>query len=493
MLENLNKLSKKEVNKFGIFIRSDYYNTNKNVIKLFKYLSTLHPKISEENIKKKILFRKIYRKGKYSDGVIRKTIFIYLKVFDKFLIQLETENNTVKSNISLMNSYKKHGLLKNFKDQIKSLYQLIERHVSVKSYDYYDYKCKVLYEECYYKHYFENVVYRKGHQMSHDFNDYMFIILKLFCFQIFYTLESNENNQIKFERTFYDVIISTIEKNKRHYKTKHHYIYMRYLALMMFTHDDFKYFSEFLNYYKSYKKYFKKEMLAEYQKNVENYLRRVTKYKEHNIIDAKKLFGIYDSMLMKRNPTDSESLLQNGMLADILFFKSVMAGINVKRYEWIEKFIERYKDSVKGKSSKDVINLSYANYYFCMGEYSLTMNYINKVSYQFSELYLHSKTLLLKTFYEMSDFSPISFEINNVLKYIRLNKEYPKNFRKYFTTFIRYIRKLVKLKESKIPLTGSNLRVLRKELDNEKEYVLDKNWFYEKLGEITVSSKQLSS
>jgi len=72
MLDHFNKFTKDELKEFRKFINSPYFNSNKNIVKLFEYLFSKYPNISEEHISYAAISRNVFSEKKINQTGIRK-------------------------------------------------------------------------------------------------------------------------------------------------------------------------------------------------------------------------------------------------------------------------------------------------------------------------------------------------------------------------------------------------------------------------------------
>ncbi len=114
MIEYFSKLTNAEVQAFGKFVRSPYHNTNRNVFRLVRYLSSKHPRIKPAHIYKINIFRNIFRYGKYNEMNYHKLMSEFRKVFEQFLVYWELEKDISKKDYFLLKSLRLRKLNERF-------------------------------------------------------------------------------------------------------------------------------------------------------------------------------------------------------------------------------------------------------------------------------------------------------------------------------------------------------------------------------------------
>ena len=68
----LKTLSPKELKKFRDFLNSPYHNKNKKLCEIFQELRKYCPSFSGRNFTKERLYKKLYKKEKYSDNTMKR-------------------------------------------------------------------------------------------------------------------------------------------------------------------------------------------------------------------------------------------------------------------------------------------------------------------------------------------------------------------------------------------------------------------------------------
>src|SRR5260221_1031452 len=85
LIDVLVSLNKKEFRNFGEFVSSDYFNKNKNVIKLYDVLSKYYPKFANKNLTVGKIFNKVFKDEKFNYPKINNVISDLYKLSERFL------------------------------------------------------------------------------------------------------------------------------------------------------------------------------------------------------------------------------------------------------------------------------------------------------------------------------------------------------------------------------------------------------------------------
>jgi hypothetical protein len=108
-------LTKDEWKKFGLFIQSSYFNSNKNIIKLYDILNKYFPILNTEKLSNENLYKQIYTNTIYKEGTIRNLFSDTHDLLDLFFIQQERESqNYIYDNTLLIDAYSRREELQDF-------------------------------------------------------------------------------------------------------------------------------------------------------------------------------------------------------------------------------------------------------------------------------------------------------------------------------------------------------------------------------------------
>ncbi len=475
MIEHFNKFSEEELIKFEKFVCSPYFNTQKNLIKLYEYLISKYPRITKEDISKKNLSLIIYPGKKFSDVKIRKLISDFTILVEKFLTQLEIENTPVANRILLLSSLRKRGMRRRFEMNFRDVFNQQKKEFSK---DNIYYRNQVNLQTEYYYFNFGNIRtdFANCLQEKSDNLDYYFIFNKLHNFHEMIHNEGIKNKNNFYDKRFLKEIVTAIEANREVIYKKHPNIFIIYNVLMMFDTLDDKYLYELLDYLKLNGKKFTKNSLSYYYQYASQYY--IQKVNSGQINYRHDIFKIYEIMM------DKNLFVIDNIITDLEFNSVVNISLAVKKYEWLANFIEKYKGYIDPDFAKDAYNLARSKLYFHTKEYEKIFQHLNEIELKDSTYYMNSKFLLAKVYFEMKNFVGLRYIVENLRQYIRIKETLGIEQNTLIRVFIKYITELTKLYESSSAERRSLKVIMKKELDNEKNLVPTLDWFYEKIAEI---------
>lgn len=475
MLEYFKSLSENELNEFEDFVYSPYFNKQRNNVKLFQYLKSLYPHISKSDLSKENLSVNVYGESIVNEVKIRKLISEFSILMERFYTQIEIEEDALRNKILLLGSLRKRGFLKRFEMNYRATSNILKKVFS-KDESYYLNKINLVNEMFYFK--FGNIrgELEKGLQDKSDNLDYYFAFTKLHCFNEMIHNEGAENKNNFFDKKYFKEIIQQIEKNKAEISINHPNVYIIYCVVNMFQTLDDKYLSLLVGYLKSKEKRFHKKNLIYYYHYVTQYF--IKKINMGLIEYRQKAFDMYKYMRERR------LFLIDNIITDFEYNNVANTSLSLKEYDWLESFIEEYKKYLDPNFANDAYNLAKSKLLFHKKDYNNIFEYLNKVEIRDPNYYSHSKFLLGKVYFDLNNINGVKYIVDNLKQYLRIKKSMSDEQADIIKIFIHYIMDLVKIRESNSSSKKSLKLILKKELDNEKKIVPNKDWFYKKIVEI---------
>jgi len=470
--ELINLLTPEELNKLESFLNSPYFCSQKTAVVYFAYLKKYYPHISKEVLSAENISVNVYKEKKVNDAKIRKLISNFANLLDRFFTQMEIDDNPMRLRFLLMSFLRKRGFEKRFSKKYKDIQNERIRKFS-KDADYYIDQYYL--DNEYY--YFNYANYRSENvsiiQSKSDNLDNFFLFTKLHTFNEMVHLEGSKNKNSFYDRTFLNEINSYIEKNLAKYEQNHPNIYIIYTVFKMFETMDDNYLKKLKDYINAQEKWFLKKNLMYYYHYITQYF--IKKINLGQTEYRKEVFEIYKLMF------DKNLFLIDNFITDQEFNNVCNVSLSLNEFDWIEKFIEKYRNNINKDYAKDIYNLAKAKLAFYRKEYEKLFFHLNEVEFSDPMYYINSKILLARVYFEMSNLTSVMYIVGNLRQYLRINSNLTLEQSDTIKIFVKYITGLIKLKEGKSGEGKSLMIILKKQLDNEKKFVPVKSWFYEKL------------
>jgi len=121
LISTLRTLNNKEIKRFESYIFSPFFNKIENVNKLFDIIKKYHPTYPENNVKKEVIFKKLFPKEQLDEQKLRYVMSDLTRLLEDFLSYEEYNKNDIYKKHLLLNSYDERGLDKYFLSTLDEL------------------------------------------------------------------------------------------------------------------------------------------------------------------------------------------------------------------------------------------------------------------------------------------------------------------------------------------------------------------------------------
>jgi hypothetical protein len=129
-----------------------------------------------------------------------------------------------------------------------------------------------------------------------------------------------------------------------------------------------------------------------------------------------EVFELYQTGL------ENGAFLEDGLLSRWTYNNIVIAGLKLKQYDWIYRFIHQYKDMLPHNHREGSLNFNLAKYYFETGDYAQAMPLLRQMEYDDVLHNLGAKVLLAKMYFELEEWVALDNLLSSTVIYIRRKK-----------------------------------------------------------------------
>ena len=475
LINVLKTFNSEEMQEFSKFISSPYFLLKKKLSsqilsKLFDNLKKSHPEFRSDDINKKRVFEKLYPDKEYNDSIMRNLISNLFKLAERFLIQKEFEYDEVQNNIYLIKQSYRRKLDKHLEKAVISGNKILEGRN--KNSDYYYNKFMIADHESFYMN-------RKGISIEdkmQECSDYFFHFLIMRSLQI-YMLLVNQRTIMKhdYKLILMDEVLEHLSNNL----------------------DDYNHIPEIRIYY---------NLLNLFIKGEEKYYYELKRLKEKHInylddIEQNNLYVCLGNFCIKkitegktefnreRFELDKE-YIKSGLLEIKqyiklhLFLSIAMNAIELREYEWVEKFLGDYSDRLPAEYVQFSVNYLNAEMQFAKINYDESLNYLSKIKIDFSYHKQLIRNLTLKVYYETNSLEEAIALIDTSKHFLKRDKQVPQSIRDEYQNIFGYLGELINIRLKPNISYVDEKNILLKKLNTEEGF-RQKNWIVEKVKELS--------
>ncbi len=445
---------------FRKFLLSPYFNSREELVPFFDYLRKQAPDFNEKAIRKEKVFKKLYPKETYDEKQISYTMNFLLSQAERFLAQKEFESKPPLINNLLQKSLVDRQLDKHYKYQYeKSKNILLERRIE--NIDFYLYQ--------YQKSELANVHYNNKNLRKYDPNlqatsdelDEFYIIHKLkHCCEM---VSRSKLMNAPYKPMLEEELIHFLENNPSIKKP----IISTYLE----AYNILKKESAESNFETL------KGLLIKHKNSIPPLERAIIYQYGINYC----IFQISKNNNLKYYAEQSLELYLEGIGQKILFnqgylspwhFKNVIKlGLNLKKYDFIEDFIQKYHKTLEEKYQEDALHFNLADINYRKKSYQEAQVHLIQVQYSDMAYNLGAKAMLLKIYYETNEGEALFALIASFSIYLRRNKKIAKDVREAYLNFTSILGRIVRAHKEKYPAIIEKI--------NNTKYLYNRNWLLE--------------
>lgn len=463
----LRSLNAYELNRFRKFITSPYFNRNEKLIALFEcFEALLRADDDTEDMTRGEAWLCSNPGKPYKDVKFRKLCSDLLRILERFLAQEVYEQNSLHQADCLLQAINQKKLENLYNSSIRTAHRLSDQYYfRPASYFYYQYA-------------FQREIFSLSgleverskvanvEKIAENLDKfYLAEKLRYYCD----VLSRKDILEHDYQILFMEEIIDHIRENNYESVVPINFYYQIYL-----THEDPENYDHFDTLKAIINLHIDKIPANEAREILDSARNYCIKQ-----VNAGKLDFLREYMDLSMIGLTKDILIINGYITPWTFRNIVFAGLRLGEYEWVEQFIEQYKNKIEEKYRDNAVTFNLANLYFYSGEYDKVIEQLQAVDYDDISYNLNSKTILIATYYELDEVEALLSLLTSFNVYLRRNKQIPSSRKQLYQNLIRYMRSL-----TRIPVYDKEALQKFRDKVRDTELIANKGWLLDKIDEL---------
>ena len=454
LIEIFRTFDKEELKKFKRFIRSDYFNTNESIVKLFRLIAVFYPDFSpdEKKLSPEALFKGVYGARKYEEKTLRYLISSLYAITEKFLGLTTIEGDELELKKAVIDSLMERGLFSHAeKNLIAAESDLDSSSVISGSYVMNKADYGHLWHQLYFLSNKQIPILEKRIEQA-EFLLYTNILEMTHLYQIIRTVSYNYNLEIQPNLVFeyFNVLeqkkfIAFLDKyegaghlnegQKKLYLTLK--IYLCFMITMKEPKEE-QYFQLMEVLIDKYCDMFDRNE----QQNLHVMLTTVCNEKRKCIDDNIYLKKYFD--VIKRGVARDLYTSYKSQYLDINNFTMILrTALQLGETEWTEKFLRIYGERISPEYSEDMINYAFAELLFSKNDFEHSLSRLSKVKAKVFRLKVPVRLLMLRLYYELGYLEEAFSMIDSFTRFLTTNKNIRTEEKNSHLKFLSYYKKLL--------------------------------------------------
>lgn len=471
LIETLATFSKYELNRFRKYVESPFFNESKHLLLLFNLLAKELKKKGVIHSTKEAQWKIVFGNATYNDTKFRRLHSDLLKLLEGFIGYEIYAANPVKEQLNILQAINQRDLQKLENTALKQTEKAQERSPHRNS----TYYLNEFHLQCE-KELFERRTFHRDQQTNLDAMmdnlDYFYLSekLKSYCELI----NNKKAFQIDYEPVFASEILEHLRKvNYEHIPA----INIYYHVFLMLTEQESEvYFERLLELLTQHANAFPAAEAQALYGQAQNYC--ILKINSGQGDFMEKLFNIYQTVL------EQEIILNQGVLSVWDYKNIVTVGSRTGKFDWVEQFILDYKNKLPTAFQENAYSFNLARLFFSKKEYSKVIELLATVEYQDVFYLLDSKTMLLKTYFEIDEQEALYALLESFRILLNRKKIVAPTYRTNYGNLIKHVKRLVDFRNGK----KVDLAKISDSLEKDSN-VADLGWLKQKIKELQETNR----
>lgn len=461
----LRNLSPEEMKAIRGYLLSRHKSTSK-LFKLFKYIDGKHPnlKANEKKLSREKIYKSTFGTVAFNRGKIDELTSRLLKAIESFLIANEVEEDSLLRDVLLNKVLGKRGIDDLFKIHNSNIQNKIRKNKTL-----------------------EQAHYHALFQLSNDFTFHRdtpkidvgynnMLVQTEGYLDMYYVLHKLK---IICERTTLGSIVQTddvsdlliIDFEKVTSKIPHSDLVNLYLQIIeMYETNDTAIYDELKEKITNKNRAISTENRYTLIGFLINFCNKKYKENKKKEIYISELFGLYS--FAEKN----KLLIENGYIAEYNYLNIIKIAVAAKKFDYVKKLI-KYADQLKPEYKENGYALASAIFHFAKKEYEITQSFLHEVDWKNINYKLTSTCLLIRTYYELSEYKALKYCIENARRFVKRNIILSEGTKTVNLNFFSFVAELTKQQQKSTP----KIEVLLQQLERPIVYI---EWCQQKLEEL---------
>jgi len=460
-------LSNKQLNRLDKYVRSPYFNCNENIIDLY---TLVHSSIKKNiEIDQKAAWSSIFPDIKFSEPKLRKLQSDLLNLVEGFLMQEVLQEEVLTQHNFLLKAIKKYKIDVLQNKAVTNSSKEVERRLEQSS-DYFFQRFQIQKNQYYLTSQYERKARKKKLTAANELQE---MTKKL---DIFYLVEKMRHGsdllhwrsmyKTDFDLAQFEFTAKLIERSD----------YLEIPAVNVY-YNIYKSFVEENNtkYYYDLKSQLDRQMHLfpiDQQQEIHN---SMISYSIKKINQGNKDF-IPEALNLYVQGVNTGLTLVDGELSPTDFRNIVGVALRFNYIDFAVNFANENISLVNKKFRNNALNFNMARISFYQKEHDKVLAYLNEVDFEDVWYNINSKAMLIATYYETEEFSPLESLLSSFSAFIRREKSLTEERRLPYLNFVKIVKKMVKM----FPVSASKVKQLEDEIKGTKA-LINRKWLDERI------------
>jgi hypothetical protein len=462
LIQGLSKLAKEEWARFRQFVASPYFNQREELLILLDFLERYWPDFDSNQLTREVVYEAVFPSQQYEDKKLRYAMSWLYQLLEQFWLVERQSTETYRNQALLMDILSEKGLGKAYRKYNRDMEEQLAQSTKHDAAYFWSAQQWAQTRDMHFQRQRQRR-YDPALQDATDYLDQYYFLerLKFACG----LLDRQAILKGDYDPKLSEAWLSHLEAYKFFGEPIIELYYFGFLALR--EEEEEQHFGQLRRKLNEVSGNIGKQALEEMYHMTINYCaRKIRQGQSGYVEEALKLYtdGIERGILIKR-----------GELSPWAFTNVVKLALRLKRYAWIEQFIQRYSKKLPEKFRENALHYNLAELYYYTKRLSDAQHHLNLVAYSDLNYYLGARTMLAKIYYEEGEEEPLLSLLAAFTIFLKRNKELSAPIKQTYLHFCELLFQLVR--RPKYKLKGLKERIAS------TSPLTDQGWLLQKLEE----------
>ncbi len=471
VIQLLEGLDAKEINKWYKYLEAEKSDSRPDLVKAAGYL-ILAKSRKEENIDREALYLAIYADSSYDDLRLRHLTSDLLKNLEKFIVNEELSTESIQEELYLLRAYRSRNIDSFYLASLKRLENMLEKH-PFRNMDYHYYRFLLEAEKTKYLEGQKIRTVEPNLEQTTQALDEFYLAGKMY-----YSCSKVNHASVVTEKYTFDLVEESIGYIQRNEKENLPAIGLYYHVWCMLNKIEDQF------HYKQFRKriavqtgLFPPEEARHLYIHAVNYC--IKMMRDGALEYLREAFELYREMLVRN------VFYEDGYMSPWMYKNITVAGLRLGESAWVEEFVNDYKQSLSPKFQSTAYSYNSAKVAFERGNLDRVLELLQEVEYQDIFYALDSKSILLKTYFELNEDAALDSLCSSFRVFLNRRREISEAHRTSYLNLIRLVKAAAKARQTR---DSGILQKISEELKDNLA-VSDVGWLNKKLAELESTFK----
>jgi hypothetical protein len=471
LIQVLQTLSDKELKQFQGWLAADIFNKNETIRQFYALILPFAPNFDTKKailkLDKKLIFERLYKNEIYDNFKMNSLGSDTYQLLCNFLAYENFQRSQQFANLCLMDELYQKGLHKNVEQEARKFKQR-QVNSTIRNADFY-------YDEYLFYKQKDALFLSKPNRMAdvnlqlkNDYLDLFYFAMKL---KIACDMTSrNTVIQANYQSSFLAELRLRYENEPEKYNEIPAITVYYQVLQMLLNADESKFYYQLKTHLAENIAQFPNEELRILYDYVRNYC--IRKINDGETEYYQEILNLYQFLL------DKKIIFQNGYLTEWDYKNITTVGLRLETYDWTEKFIINYKNSLPESVRENAFIYNLASFYYEKNEYKKSLQLLHEVKFTDTTYHLGAKIIQLKSYYELKETEPFYALTDAFQIFVKRNRQLSDYRKTAYLNLISITKKVYKLREQQGVIANSvwnnRHQILKEKIDNQR--IANKDW-----------------